>query len=345
MQRLFTLAALGASLAPLALAVQTPGDAPVKEAPKSEHRWFAEFDTALAAAKAEGKDLFVDFTGSEWCPPCIALHDEVLAQEVFYAAASKQFVLVALDFPRDPASQAKIPHLARNEEVRQKYEVEQFPTVLLMNADGEVFGTAGYRAGGPQKYADFVGVLAKSGKALLAAGKTLPAAYEAAEDKLAVVREATTVLGAAVEGAAGANVVAKIVRHAFELDPQNEAGHKVKALAALVKVGAVEAGDLELADELDPKNEHGALEYALAQRIMSVEDEASATAVADRALAFAKLAAEVNDKEALQRPLLSVIYWCHNPGMLNRVEDGKTLLAYARELGEVPQDLLDAIKE
>ena len=343
MKRLLTLAALGAGLAPFALSVQTPGDAPAQEAPKADHRWFAEFDAAVAAAKAEGKDLLVDFTGSEWCPPCIRLHDEVFAQEAFYSVASKQFVLVALDFPRDPASQAKIAHMARNEEVREKYGVEAFPTVLLMNVDGEVFGSTGYRAGGPQKYAEFVGALARSGKALVAASKTLPAAYEAAEDKGKVVREAVAVLGGAVEGAAGTEAVVTIVRHAYELDPKNEAGLKVAALAALLKVGAGDEADLDLADELDPKNEHGALERALAHRIMSVQEEAAANAAVDRVIAFAKLGAEVKDKEALMQPVHMATFWSYKA--LNRAEDGKVVLAFAETLGEVPQDLLEAIKD
>jgi thiol-disulfide isomerase/thioredoxin len=343
MKRLLTLAALGAGLAPFALAVQTPGDAPAQEAPKSDHRWFAEFDAAVTAAKAEGKDLFVDFTGSEWCPPCIALHDEVLVKEEFYAEASKSFVLVALDFPRDPASQAKIAHFKRNEEVLEKYGVQGFPTVLLMNADGEVFGSTGYRAGGPQKYVDFVGALAKSGKALVAGGKTLPAAYEAAEDKSKVVREAIALLGGAVEGAAGAEAVATIVRHAYELDPKNESGLKVAALAALLKADAGDATDLVLAEELDPKNEHGALERAVAARIKGVQDEAGATAAVERLLAFVELGAEVKDKAALLEPALMATFWCHKA--LNRAEDGKALLAFAGTLGEVPQELLDAIKD
>jgi len=342
MKRLLTLAALGAGLAPLAVAIQTPGDAPAPADTASEHRWIADFDVAVAAAKAEGKDLLVDFTGSDWCGWCIKLHDEVFKHDAFYNEASKHFVLVALDFPNDAAIKAKVPNPKRNEELQQKYEVQGFPTILLMNVDGEVFGSTGYRPGGPEKYVEFVGALTKSGKALVAAGKSLPAAYEAATDKGVVVREAIALLGGAVEGAAGAEAIATIVRHAYELDPKNEAGLKVSALSALLKAGAGDAGDLDLADELDPKNEHGALERALAQRVMSVEDEAGANAAADRALAFSKLGVTVNDKEALLRPLLSVTFWCHK--MLNRVEDGQKLLEYARTLGEVPQDLLDAIK-
>jgi len=343
MKRLLTLAALGAGLAPLALAVQTPGDAPAQEAPKTEHRWLADFDAAVAAAKAEGKDLLVDFTGSDWCGWCIKLDDEVFKHDEFYNEASKHFVLVALDFPNDPEIKAKVPNPKRNEELQEKYEVQGFPTILLMNADGEVYGSTGYRPGGAQKYVDFVGTLANSGKALLAAGKTLPAAYETAEDKTKVVREAIALLGGAVEGAAGADAVATVVRHAYELDPKNEHGLKVAALSALLKIGAGDAADLDLADTLDPKNEHGALERALVQRISSVEDEAGANTAADRVLAFSKLGVAVNDKEALLRPVLSVTFWCHK--MLNRVEDGQAILKFAGTLGEVPQDLLDAIKE
>ena len=45
--------------------------------------WIGDFDKAVALAKETGKDLFVDFTGSDWCGWCIRLHDEVFVHSEF----------------------------------------------------------------------------------------------------------------------------------------------------------------------------------------------------------------------------------------------------------------------
>ena len=62
--------------------------------------WTTDFEAAKAQAKEEGKALLVDFTGSDWCPPCKALHKDVLSKKSFIDSAKKDFVLVELDFPR-----------------------------------------------------------------------------------------------------------------------------------------------------------------------------------------------------------------------------------------------------
>ena len=35
--------------------------------------WSTDLDKALAEAKAAKKSVLVEFTGSDWCPPCIAM--------------------------------------------------------------------------------------------------------------------------------------------------------------------------------------------------------------------------------------------------------------------------------
>ena len=40
-----------------------------------------DFDEAVTLARKENKDLFVDFTGSDWCGWCIKLKREVFSKE------------------------------------------------------------------------------------------------------------------------------------------------------------------------------------------------------------------------------------------------------------------------
>ena len=39
-----------------------------------EGEWLTDLAKAQEKAKSEKKMVFVDFTGSDWCPPCQALH-------------------------------------------------------------------------------------------------------------------------------------------------------------------------------------------------------------------------------------------------------------------------------
>jgi thiol-disulfide isomerase/thioredoxin len=124
--------------------------------------WLTDLDAAKAQGVKESKPVLVDFTGSDWCPPCKALHKAVFESPEFAAAASR-YVLVELDFPRNNTQTLELK--AKNREWQQKYAVNSFPTVLLLDAkSGDVFG----RVGG------FGGQTAKEYLAKLAAYKNTP---------------------------------------------------------------------------------------------------------------------------------------------------------------------------
>ena len=113
--------------------------------------WIQDFAAAKARAKAEKKDLLVDFTGSDWCGWCIKLDDEVFGEEAFQAEAPKHFVLVKLDYPRDKSILTE-EIIAQNAALQATYAIQGFPTILLMTADGDVYGQTGYQEGGPEPY-------------------------------------------------------------------------------------------------------------------------------------------------------------------------------------------------
>ena len=124
--------------------------------------WLTDLDAAKAQGVKENKPVLVDFTGSDWCPPCKALHQAVFESSEF-AEAAKGYVLVELDFPRNKPQTPELK--AKNREWQQKYAVNSFPTVLLLDAkSGDVFG----RVGG------FGGQTAKEYLAKLAAYKNTP---------------------------------------------------------------------------------------------------------------------------------------------------------------------------
>lgn len=122
---------------------------------EGEDDWEADIDVALAAAKQDGKYLLLDFTGSDWCPPCIRLENEVLSQAAFLAEAKKQFHLVKLDFPQN---QQLVPVrlMEKNQEWMKRLGVDGFPTIVLLDAEARPFGFLGYTAGGPPAFLELM---------------------------------------------------------------------------------------------------------------------------------------------------------------------------------------------
>ncbi len=251
-------------------------------------KWFADFDLAQKEAQKSGKDLLVDFTGSDWCGWCIRLHQEVFEHEAFDQGVQKDFVLVALDFPQAKEVKAKVPNPKRNEELQRQHGVNSFPTILLMTAQGEVYGRTGYKKGGPEAYVAHLGELRQTGKQQLADIAARVAAFDAASgeakgaawDQLAALAESMP-----ADSAFLARLVVPL-EAAFQLDPANQQGRKLRAAKLLLTIGKDTPATLAAARELDPKNEHGLLELTVAVQFGQVQDEAGVRAAIAALTAF-----------------------------------------------------------
>src|SRR5207249_3220423 len=93
--------------------------------------WLNDYKSAQQEAKAGNKLLLLDFTGSDWCGYCIQLDKEVFSQPDFKEYASKNLILLELDFPRPDGSrwQAQAAALRKqNQDLAQQYQVQGFPT-------------------------------------------------------------------------------------------------------------------------------------------------------------------------------------------------------------------------
>lgn len=112
--------------------------------------WGEDMDKAMAQAEKEGKDLLIDFTGSDWCGWCIKLEKEVFTQEPFTTEAPKKFVLVKLDFPKRKKLPASMKE--QNKQWKDKLGVRGFPTIYLTDAKGKPYAKTGYKPGGPEVY-------------------------------------------------------------------------------------------------------------------------------------------------------------------------------------------------
>jgi thioredoxin-related protein len=118
---------------------------------QAESGWLNDYKKAQEEAKANNKLLLLNFTGSDWCGWCIKFNKDILSQPQFKDYARDNLVLVELDFPRRKAQPAEVKK--QNLELAQQYEVLGFPTIVVLNSDGQkLWRFDGYFPGGPEAF-------------------------------------------------------------------------------------------------------------------------------------------------------------------------------------------------
>lgn len=116
--------------------------------------WNGNLEKAVEQAKKENKTVLVNFTGSDWCIWCKRLSSEVFQQKEFEEYAKKSLVLVMLDFPKDIEQTQEIKEY--NNKLAQKYGIQGFPTILLIDGQGKLVAQTGYQPGGAAKYVEHI---------------------------------------------------------------------------------------------------------------------------------------------------------------------------------------------
>lgn len=130
--------ALATLLSPLATTAQeTPSPADV-EPTTNKKVWGKDIPSAIAQAKETNKAVLVVFTGSDWCPPCKMLKQNVFDNAAFAPYAEENFILVEIDIPNgDYISEVQ---KTANRELAKQYKIQGFPTNLILTQDGIVLG-------------------------------------------------------------------------------------------------------------------------------------------------------------------------------------------------------------
>jgi len=120
--------------------------------------WLTDLPKALAQAKAEHKQVLLDFTGSDWCPPCKALSKTVLTSAEFEKYATANLILVEVDFPNSKKQTAELK--TANKALADKYSIEGFPTIIVLDDNGkQLLKSVGY---GGETTAQFIAKLPKA---------------------------------------------------------------------------------------------------------------------------------------------------------------------------------------
>jgi protein disulfide-isomerase len=116
--------------------------------------WQTNYQQALQESRNTSKPILLFFTGSDWCGWCTKLEQEVFATPEFAQNIGNKLIFVMLDFPMKKSLDARTHQ--QNENLKKRFSIRSYPTVILINSEEELIGTTGYRAGGGQKYAQYL---------------------------------------------------------------------------------------------------------------------------------------------------------------------------------------------
>ena len=101
--------------------------------------WQPDFEKAKQIAKEKHQLILLNFSGSDWCGPCMRMQKEIFEDEVFSRMSDSTLVLVNADFPRDKKNQLDKLTKKQNELLADKYDpTGKFPFTLLLDANGNI---------------------------------------------------------------------------------------------------------------------------------------------------------------------------------------------------------------
>ncbi len=128
--------------------------------------WLGNFNEAKTEASRSHKLILVNFSGSDWCGPCIRERKEILETEAFENYASDHLVLVRADFPRQKKNQLSKDQVKLNEALADKYNAEgKFPYTLLIDENGKVLKAwDGFPNESPQKFVTDIDQVVNAGR-------------------------------------------------------------------------------------------------------------------------------------------------------------------------------------
>lgn len=116
-----------------------------------------DFPKSVALAKKTNRPLLLAFLGTDWSISSLKLDREVFDQAAFADDSKYNYLLCKLHFYQ---TQERSPELVRqNEDLAQRYHIEQFPTVVVLSPEGRELGRVGYVPGGVDKFAGAVNTL------------------------------------------------------------------------------------------------------------------------------------------------------------------------------------------
>ncbi len=114
--------------------------------------WETNIFKAVAKAEKENKKILINFTGSDWCGYCIRLENSIFSKEEFKEYAEKELIRVFIDFPR--RKELDEYQLNHNHALQAGFNVEGFPTIIVLEPNMQLSLITGYQNITPQEYVE-----------------------------------------------------------------------------------------------------------------------------------------------------------------------------------------------
>lgn len=99
-------------------------------------RWTMDLDAARKAASEKKLPILLNFTGSDWCAWCRLMEQNVFSKKEWEDYARDNLLMVFLDFPKDKSA-VPADYAERNDQLKERHNVEGFPTFILLDDDAE----------------------------------------------------------------------------------------------------------------------------------------------------------------------------------------------------------------
>lgn len=129
---------------------QTSSYSPSPSHSSNQINWLRTYSEAVALSQSTSKPIAILFTGTGWCPACVKLERSVLNNPEFMQAVAQKFVFLKAEFPDySEAAVMASPY----KPLLDRYGIDVFPTIIVVNANGQMLFTVNYREGGAQMYA------------------------------------------------------------------------------------------------------------------------------------------------------------------------------------------------
>ena len=127
---------------------------------ESRGEWLVDYQAARALAREKDLPILLNFSGTEWCPPCIQMATNVFCAPEWKAFAAEKVIPVLVDMPKDPGELS-----GERRELAARFGVQGVPVCFVLDSDGtNVLGQAGFQ---PELFAfirDIGAILRKRGK-------------------------------------------------------------------------------------------------------------------------------------------------------------------------------------
>ena len=99
--------------------------------------WLTDFEQAKKIASEKNEYILLNFSGSDWCGPCIRMRKEIFESEEFKNYAENHLVLLNADFPRNNKNKLSKEQQSKNDQLADKFDpTGKFPLTILINANG-----------------------------------------------------------------------------------------------------------------------------------------------------------------------------------------------------------------